>query len=150
MPGTTSPARDPETRAQMIAELVSGVGTNELSRRFAVSKHTVRALRLEAGLIEPEMPRMEPVELSTEDAAYFSEVLGRYLTGALLNMEHLTDHLAEILTADETSERMGMRSVAELSLQVHGALRDTVMQLAALVRLPAAEEVVTAEDQATP
>jgi transposase-like protein len=131
MPRPTSPQpnrrgnpHDPDTRASVLAALISGSTIAEVSRAMKIPDSTIEYWRDQAG-IGPKPPR-NPEWIRDEKKADLGELVGDYLNDILVTLRAQAIH-----TRDK--DWLQIQSAGELAI-LHGVLSDKAVRLLGALR----------------
>jgi transposase-like protein len=128
---------DQETRAAVLAALLSGATVADVSRRLQIPDSTIQYWRDRAG-IGPKAPD-DAEWIGDEKKADLGELVGEYLNEILVSLRAQAIH-----TRDK--EWLGVQSAGELAI-LHGVLTDKAIRLLGALRT---DDSIRLPDAATP
>jgi hypothetical protein len=120
-----SGTHDPETRAAVLASLLSGASIADISRRLKIPDTTIARWRDQAG-IGPKAPK-DPHWIGDEKKRDLGELVGDYLNDILISLRAQAIHTRD----KEWLDRQNAHDLAIL----HGTLNDKAVRLLAALRV---------------
>ncbi len=130
-------AHDPESRAAVLAAIISGSTLSEVARAMKLPEPTVRRWRDQAG-IGPKAPP-DRQWLGDEKKRDLGELVGEYLDDILISLRAQAIHTRD-------SEWLHQQNARDLAI-LHGVLSDKAVRLLGALRV---DEPIKLPDAATP